>query len=75
MIFGLAPNDMSDLVDLYRNAGGINEDEQDAIVTAGRGEAFLITSPLNRTDVKIVALQPVRDLFEKEEKKNEDDSY
>ncbi|MGD9901691.1 MAG: VirB4 family type IV secretion system protein [Spirochaetales bacterium] len=68
MIFGLSPNDMSDLVDLYRNAGGINEDEQDAIATAGRGDAFLITSPLSRTSVSIVALPPVRKLFEKRKK-------
>ena len=65
MIFGLSPNDMSDLVELYRNAGGINEDEQDSIATAGRGEAFLITSPISRTKLSIVALPPVRELFEK----------
>lgn len=64
MIFGLAPNDMSDLVDLYRNAGGINDDEKNAIATAGRGEAFLITSPTSRTRVKIEALDPIRAMFD-----------
>jgi len=65
MIFSLSPNDMTDLVDLYRNAGGINEDEQDSIATAGRGEVFFITSPLSRTNVSIVAYDPVKELFEK----------
>ena len=74
MIFGLSPNDMSDLVALYRNAGGINEDEQDNIATAGRGEAFLITSPISRTRVSIVALPPVRDLFEKLKKEEVEDN-
>ncbi len=68
MIFALSPNDMSDLVDLYRNAGGINEDEQDSIATAGRGQAFLITSALSRSSVAIEALDPVRHLFEKMKK-------
>jgi len=55
MIFSLSPNDMSDLVDLYRNAGEINKDEQDAIVTAGRGQCFFIASPFSRTTFMIEA--------------------
>jgi len=73
MIFGLSPNDMTDLVELYRNAGGINEDEQDSIATAGRGEAFFITSPISRTNVSITALPPVRELFEKRRKETQDE--
>lgn len=49
MIFSLSPNDITDLVNLYRNAGEINEDEQDTIVTAGRGQCFFIASPYSRT--------------------------
>ena len=64
MVLSLAPNDMTDLVDLYRNAGGINEDEQQTIVQAQRGEAFLITSPLARTFLKIQAFDPIRDMFQ-----------
>ncbi len=64
MVLSLAPNDMTDLVELYRNAGGINEDEQQTIVQANRGEAFLITSPLARTFLKIHAYDQVRDMFE-----------
>lgn len=64
MILSLAPNDMTDLVELYRNAGGINEDEQQTIVQANRGEAFLITSPLARTFLKIQAFDPIRQMFQ-----------
>ena len=64
MVLSLAPNDMTDLVDLYRNAGGINEDEQQTIVQAQRGEAFLITSPLARTFLKIEAFDPIREMFQ-----------
>lgn len=67
MIFSLSPNDMTDLINLYRNAGGINEEEQDSIVTARRGQAFLITGPMNRTTLQIEALNMVKDLFEKKD--------
>ncbi|MBQ3789908.1 MAG: DUF87 domain-containing protein [Lachnospiraceae bacterium] len=62
-IFPLAPNDMTDLVKLYENAGGINEGEQDDIVNNGRGRAFVITSPSERTNVDIVAGEGIEDLF------------
>lgn len=67
LIFSLSPNDMTDLINLYRNAGGINEEEQDSIVTARRGQCFLITGPMNRTTVQIEALNMVRALFEKKD--------
>ncbi len=62
MIFSLSPNDMSDLVDLYRNAGEINKDEQDAIVTAGRGQCFFIASPFSRTTFMIEANYAIKQL-------------
>lgn len=62
-IFSLAPNDITDLVELYRNAGEINEEEQDNIVTAGVGQAFLITGPMSRTSVKIEANDVIKRLF------------
>ncbi len=65
MIFALAPADMTDLVELYRNAGGINDEEKDTIVTAKRGQAFLISSAMKRTSVQIEALPTVRELFER----------
>ncbi len=67
MIFGLAPNDVTDLLNLYRNAGGINDQEKDQIVTSPRGQCFLITSPTNRTLVQIEALPTVIALFSKDE--------
>jgi len=64
MIFSLAPNDISDLVALYKNAGEINDDEQNNIVTAGIGECFIITGALSRTTLKITPLPYVGGLFE-----------
>ena len=55
---------MTDLIELYRNAGGINDEEKDRIVTAGRGNAFIITSAMRRTSVQIEALPVVKQLFE-----------
>ncbi len=63
MVLSLAPNDMTDMVALYRNAGGINKEEQDTIVQASRGEAFFITSPQVRTFLKIEAFDTVRNVF------------
>lgn len=60
LIFQLAPNDMNDLLELYRASGGLTPEEQEGIVTAARGECFLITGPLARTFVRIVALPVVR---------------
>ena len=61
MIFQLAPNDINDLIELYKNSsGGINKDEQDGIVTAGRGVCFLISGPLSRTFLHIHALPTVQ---------------
>ncbi len=62
-IFPLAPNDMTDLCKLYEKAGAINESEQDDIVNNGRGRAFVITSPSERTCVDIVAAKGIEDLF------------
>lgn len=64
LIFSLSPSDISDLVQLYEKAGGINEEEQNSIVTAGVGQAFLITSPTARTTVQVVAQDYVKQLFE-----------
>ena len=63
-ILSLAPNDITDLVNLYRNAGEINKEEQDNIVTAGVGQVFLITGPSSRTSVKIDPNEEVKKLFQ-----------
>lgn len=62
-IFSLAPNDMDDLCTLYDKAGQINEVEQDQIVNNPRGDAFIITSPTNRTNIKIIASANSKQLF------------
>ena len=63
LIFALAPNDINDLVKLYKKSGGINEEEQNAIVTATLGQAFLITGPTNRTMIQVVAQDYIRAMF------------
>ena len=62
-IFSLAPNDMDDLCKLYEKAGGINENEQEQIVQAQRGQAFTIISPTSRTSFKVVTPPDVRTMF------------
>jgi len=63
-IFALAPNDMDDLCLLYEKAGGINENEQEQIVSAPRGQAFTIMSPQSRSSFKVEVPEGVKDMFE-----------
>lgn len=69
-IFSLAPHDINDLVELYEKAGRINESEQEAIVSAPRGRAFVITSPYSRTNVDVTISDIIRETFEKDLTKN-----
>ncbi len=62
-IFSLSPNDMDDLCTLYDKAGQINEVEQDQIINNPRGNAFIITSPTSRTNIRIIASQNTQTLF------------
>ncbi|MBR1847412.1 MAG: DUF87 domain-containing protein [Bacilli bacterium] len=62
-IFSLSPNDMDDLCTLYDKAGQINEVEQDQIVNNPRGNAFIITSPTNRTNIRVIASKVMRNMF------------
>lgn len=69
IIFSLAPNDVNDLVELYKNSGGINREERNKIVSATVGQAFIITSPTARTMVQIRALPYVSSIIETKKKK------
>ena len=62
-IFSLSPNDMDDLCTLYDKAGQINEVEQDQIVNNPRGNAFIITSPTNRTNISVIASKVMQQMF------------
>ena len=62
-IFALSPNDMEDLCTLYDKAGRINKVEQDRIVNNERGNAFIITGPMSRTNIEIVATRQTRQMF------------
>ncbi len=63
MILQLAPNDMADLLELYKSAGGINEREQEGILTAPLGRAFFITGPMNRSFIDIHAFPYCREVM------------
>lgn len=63
-VFSLAPADLAILTDLYRNAGEINEVEQNQIGNAGNGECFAICSSKERTSFKVVASDTVYTLFD-----------
>lgn len=63
-VFGLAPNDMEDLCKLYAKAGGINEQEQEDILGAKRGQAFTIMSPTSRSSFQIEVPSSMVDMFE-----------
>lgn len=64
LIFSLSPNDLNDLVDLYRKSGEINAEEQNSIVTAGVGRCFFISGAMNRTMLQIEATDSFRKIFE-----------
>ncbi len=63
LIFALSPNDMDDLCTLYEKAGEINETEQQDIINNARGSAFMITGPLSRTNIDVVASKYVQEIF------------
>lgn len=63
LIFALSPNDMGDLCTLYEKAGEINEVEQQDIINNNRGSAFVITGPLSRTGISVVASKYLTELF------------
>lgn len=62
-IFALSPNDMGDLCTLYEKAGGINENEQEQIIQAPRGQAFTIMSPTSRSTFKVEVPEDVVAMF------------
>lgn len=64
LIFSLMPNDVNDLVELYKNSGGINQRERNRIVSATVGQAFVITSPTARTMVNIHPLPYISSIIE-----------
>lgn len=66
MIFALSPNDMTELLRLYENSGGLNQTERETIVHNPRGTCFFISSPSERGVLEIEANGYVRGLFESE---------
>ena len=63
MIFALSPNDMTELMKLYENSGGLNSTEREAIVHNPRGTCFFISSPNERGILEIEANDYTKNLF------------
>ena len=66
-IFSLAPNDMHDLCTLYEKAGGINEIEQEGIMTAPRGQAFTVMGPTSRSTFRVEVPETIVDMFQNDD--------
>lgn len=65
-IFALAPNDIQDLCRLYEKAGGINEQEQEQITQAPRGQAFTVLSPSSRSIFRIEVPKEMVNMFQEQ---------
>ena len=57
------PVALDDLCRLYEKAGAINESEQDEIINNGRGRAFVVTSPSERSSIDIETPKDIERLF------------
>ena len=53
LIFNLSPNDLNELISLYKSSGSFNKEELDYIAHARRGECFMISSPSERGRLEI----------------------
>lgn len=63
-IFKLSSPDMQDVVDIYKNGRGFNEEEQRIITTLGTGECFFIGSSEKRAILKINTGENIKKIFE-----------
>lgn len=53
MVFGLNPNDINNMIDLYKNAGGLTQNEIDVLTDARQGEALFMVDNNTRMSVRI----------------------
>lgn len=53
MVFGLNPNDINNMIELYKNAGGLTQNEIDVLTDARQGEALLMIDNNTRMSVKV----------------------
>ncbi len=63
LIFNLSPNDLNELVSLYKSSGSFNKEELDYIAHARRGECFLISSPSERGRLEIETTEYIEQGF------------
>ena len=53
MVFGLNPNDINNMIDLYKNSGGLTQNEIDVLTDARQGEALFMVDNNTRMSVQI----------------------
>ncbi len=63
-IFNLSPNDLNELMALYKNSGSFNKEELDYIAHAKREECFMISSPSKRGRLSIETTEYIQQGFE-----------
>ncbi len=63
-IFNLSPNDLNELMALYKNSGSFNKEELDYIAHAKRGECFMISSPSERGRLSIETTEYIQQGFD-----------
>ncbi len=73
-IFKLSAPDMKDVLDVYSAGDGFNQEEQRMIISAVTGQAFFIGSTELRACIRITAGDYMQDLFNEENKKEEEQS-
>ena len=60
VLFALSPQDITDALKLYENAGGFSEYEKSLLTYAQRGEALMILSPKEHVQIKVKTLNEIK---------------
>ncbi len=62
VLFSLSPQDITDVLKLYENAGGFSEIERNLLTYEGRGEALMILSNKERICIKVNTLKEIKNI-------------
>ena len=62
VLFSLSPQDITDVIKLYENAGGFSEIERNLLTYEGRGEALMILSNKERISIKVNTLKEIKNI-------------
>ena len=63
-IFGVNPNDLQSLMDLYASVGGFSDEEREFIANAGIGQCLFVVAPGQRLTMdKIIVSKQEEKVF------------